>query len=70
MKLTCSQMDVLISFYLNDDLSSSLRLQVEEHLKDCTICKAKYDIIKTMETEMKGSLEISNDNCQAVPVYN
>ena len=35
MNLTCAQMDVLISFYIDDELSSVLKKQVEEHLKNC-----------------------------------
>ena len=31
MKITCSQMDVLISFYIEEELSSTLREQVEKH---------------------------------------
>ena len=41
MKLTCAQMDVLISFYIENELSLALRKQVEEHLKNCANCSAK-----------------------------
>ena len=44
MKLTCAQMDVLISFYIDGELSSSLKQQVEEHMQKCSTCRAKYDI--------------------------
>ena len=57
MKLTCSQMDVLISFYIEDELSCSLRALVEQHLKDCATCMAKYDIIKSMLKQMQTSLK-------------
>lgn len=53
MKLTCTQMDVLISFYIDGDLSKALKAQVEEHLKNCPNCRAKYDIIKSMITDLK-----------------
>ena len=53
MKLTCAQMDVLISFYIDGDLSKALKSQVEEHLKACPTCRAKYDIIKSMITDLK-----------------
>ena len=55
MKLTCSQMDVLISFYIDGDLSSSLKSQVEEHIKNCASCRAKYDIIKNMLVDLKNN---------------
>lgn len=56
MKLTCTQMDVLISFYIDGDLSKTLKTQVEEHLKACPTCRTKYDIIKSMITELRCSV--------------
>lgn len=56
MKLTCAQMDVLISFYIDGDLSNALKSQVEEHIKLCPTCRAKFDIIKSMSFEMKNKL--------------
>lgn len=63
MKLTCTQMDVLISFYLEGDLSKSLKSQVEEHLKTCPACRAKYDIIKTMLSDLKNSFGYEEEAC-------
>ena len=60
MKLTCSQMDVLLSFYINGDLSSSLKTQVEEHMSSCASCRAKFDIVKNMLEELKQDLKIDN----------
>ena len=60
MELTCAQMDVLISFYIDGDLSKSLKTQVESHLKQCSSCKAKYDIIKTMILDIKNDLSNSD----------
>ena len=57
MKLTCAQMDVLISFYIDNELSKALKSQVEDHLKSCTTCRAKYDIIKSMLADLKTSLK-------------
>ena len=50
-------MDVLISFYIEGDLSKTLKAKVEEHLKKCSVCRAKYDIIKTMLQDLKESLD-------------
>ena len=60
MKLTCSQMDVLLSFYINGDLSTSLKTQVEEHMSSCASCRAKFDIVKNMLEELKQDLKIDN----------
>ncbi len=56
MKLTCAQMDVLISFYIDNDLSKILKTKVEEHLESCPACRAKYEIIKSMLTDLKTSI--------------
>lgn len=62
MKLTCAQMDVLISFYIEGDLSSALKAQVEEHMQSCATCRAKFDIIKSMLVELKNSLELESNH--------
>jgi anti-sigma factor RsiW len=59
MKLTCAQMDVLLSFYIEGGLSKSLKNQVEDHLRGCATCRAKYDIIKSMVVDLKTSLNIN-----------
>lgn len=61
MKLTCTQMDVLISFYIDNELSKTLKNQVEEHLKCCSTCRAKYDIIKSMLSDLKNSFNNENE---------
>lgn len=50
-------MDVLLSFYIEGELSSALKVQVEEHMKSCATCRAKFDIIKTMISDLKNSLD-------------
>lgn len=63
MEITCAQMDVLISFYLEGDLSSALKTKVEEHLKTCSTCRAKYDIIKTLLCDLKGAYGEKEEIC-------
>ena len=62
MKLTCAQMDVLITFYIEGDLSKTLKSEVENHLKTCPACRAKYDIIKTMILDIKSSVNNENES--------
>lgn len=64
MKLTCSQMDVLISFYIEEELSNALREQVEQHLKECSTCRAKFDIIKSMLGELHKSIPVEEKSSQ------
>ena len=56
MEITCLQMDVLIPFYMEGELSSALKQKVEEHLQSCSVCKAKYNIINSMFTDLKKAL--------------
>lgn len=62
MKITCAQMDVLISFYLEGDLSKQLKEKVEEHLKTCAVCKTKYEIIKSMLNDLRNSFYEKEEN--------
>lgn len=57
MEITCAQMDVLLSFYVEGDLSKALKAKVEEHLKKCPTCREKYEIIKTMIHDLKTSVD-------------
>ena len=60
MEITCIQMDVLISFYLENELSETLRKKVEEHLKVCPNCRAKYNVISSLIENMSSA--VTNEN--------
>ena len=49
-------MDVLISFYIDGDLSESLKEKVEEHLKICPTCRAKLNIISSLFSDVKKNI--------------
>ncbi len=57
MEITCAQMDVLISFYIERDLSSTLKEKVEEHMDKCPVCRAKYNIINSVFADLNKSLQ-------------
>ena len=57
MEITCLQMDVLISFYIDGELSEALKAKVEEHLKICPTCRAKLNIISSLFTDVKKNLK-------------
>lgn len=61
MKLTCAQMDVLISFYIEGELSSTLKKEVDEHIKTCSTCKAKFEIINSMLTDLRESIDLQEE---------
>lgn len=52
MEITCLQMDVLLSFYIEGDLSENLKQKVQEHIKECPVCKAKYNIIASLFSDI------------------
>lgn len=51
MEITCAQMDVLIPFYLENDLTPILQKKVEEHMLKCPTCRAKYNILRSIFKE-------------------
>lgn len=53
VNLTCTQVSALLSFYLDDKLSTQLKQFVEAHLKVCPTCSAKYDALKDMVKSLK-----------------
>jgi hypothetical protein len=55
-------MDVLISFYIENELSEGLRSKVEEHLNNCETCRAKYNIISSLLCELK---DYEDENSQS-----
>ena len=63
MEITCAQMDVLLSFYIEGDLSKALKIKVEEHLKNCSSCRAKYNIVKGMLDDLKSSIDDKEEIC-------
>ena len=70
MDLTCSQIEMLISFYFNGELKENLKNKVEEHLQGCPICRAKYktfvNLINGLKSEIgkfeNKSSEVEDDN--------
>jgi anti-sigma factor RsiW len=61
MEITCIQMDILISFYIDGDLSEPLKKKVEEHIKECPVCRAKYNIISSVFTDLKKSINTTKE---------
>lgn len=60
MDLTCSQVEMLLSFYFDGDLKENLRDKIEEHLSVCPICKQKYETLVSLVSDMReGVAELS-----------
>ena len=67
MEITCLQMDVLISFYIDGDLSESLKAKVEEHLKNCSVCRTKLNIISSLFSDLKKTDDKQEDVYSTIP---
>lgn len=55
MKITCSQFEGLISFYLNNELSETLKEAFEEHLRECPTCHIRYNMLSSIITDLKDA---------------
>lgn len=53
INLTCTQVSALLSFYIDDKLSSQLKQFVEAHLATCPTCRAKLDALSDMVKSLK-----------------
>lgn len=47
-QLTCEQVSALMSFYLENKLSSKLSEYVKQHIENCPVCMEKYIQMKNM----------------------
>lgn len=68
MDLTCSQVEMLLSFYFDGDLKENLRDKVEEHLSVCPVCKQKYETLVNLLTGLRESVaELSLKSANSEP---
>ena len=69
MEITCLQMDVLISFYIDGELSDALKAKVEEHLKECSVCRAKLNIISSLFGNAKKKQSSDDEEVYSTNVH-
>lgn len=55
--LTCTQVSALLSFYIDDKLSSQLKQFVEAHLEICPTCRTKLETLRCMVTSLRDAHE-------------
>lgn len=53
--LTCTQVSALLSFYIDDKLSSQLKQFVEAHLSICPTCRMKLETLRSMVTSLRAA---------------
>ncbi len=55
--MTCSEPRVLVQAYLDHELDVSASLEMEEHLRDCSVCSAEYEAGRGVRAALaKGDL--------------
>jgi len=76
VNLTCNQVGALLSFYLDDRLNDQLKQFVKAHLDVCPTCRAKYEALQRMVSNLKevhekiSSITPEEDSQSATPQYN
>jgi anti-sigma factor RsiW len=55
--LTCTQVSALLSFYIDDKLSSQLKQFVEAHLEICPTCRTKLETLRSMVKSLREAHE-------------
>lgn len=57
MKITCSQFEGLMTFYIDNELSEKLTTAFEEHMKNCPNCSMKFKVIKSIVNDIKTAYD-------------
>ena len=55
MDINCNQFENLLSFYVNDDLTESMKTAVEEHMRLCPVCAMRYGVVKSIIEDIKSA---------------
>jgi len=55
MEISCEQVESLMNFYLDGDLSDTLTASFERHLSHCKPCREKYEAFKGIITDLRES---------------
>lgn len=55
MKITCKQFEELIPFYINDELSESLKNAFIEHFHNCPNCHLKFNMLNSIVNDLKDA---------------
>ncbi|MDR1327589.1 MAG: zf-HC2 domain-containing protein [Heliobacteriaceae bacterium] len=62
-ELSCDQVGALITFYIEDKLSSKLMQYVRHHLKNCPLCAEKYEsLIQVVNNVINFPAAVVNDS--------
>lgn len=55
MKISCKQFEELIPFYVNNELSDSLKNAFVEHLHNCPNCHIKFNMLNSIVSDLKDA---------------
>lgn len=57
MKLSCSQINSLLTFYINDKLNDKIKEILEEHIEKCSSCREKYQTLLNIKLQFVQAKE-------------
>ncbi len=55
MKINCEQFELLMNYYLNNELSTTIKSEFEKHMLECESCQKKFYTFKRIITELRDS---------------
>ena len=62
MDIKCEQMEMLIAFYIEGGLSDNMKRSIEKHMSICPNCRAKYNFVKSLFSDMKEKASVKEEN--------
>lgn len=67
-KQNCKWFKKLLGMYLDNEIDSTTRKKIDEHLSECESCQAEFNILKEVNSVSKGSLylEPSEDYWESI----
>ena len=52
-KMACNQVTALLSYYINGKVSAQITYFIEQHLKRCKTCRARYEVLLKAITDIR-----------------
>lgn len=59
---TCNQVETLLGYYIEGTLAPSLSEIVKEHIKNCSKCQKKFELLKTVMKQYDNSNDRINEH--------
>jgi len=60
--MKCAEFEKQIDFFIDDELSSSLANDVEQHLKECPACEKTFESLQTLRKLIRKDISVSSSS--------